>query len=161
MKLKAVPWWHNWLVVKAGSSHSSLMVRKKQTQDSESTPPRITSNVKQNLRFLKLWKVILIIYAPHYHTYSSLCYFKSNRASRIEILALLGLLPVTARRRSRRKMMLLTQTSIVIPPPPSTSKFICTLSFAKSNYSYTCLLLQHKPAGYIRQCRPCTSCGWL
>ncbi|KAG4929128.1 hypothetical protein JHK84_046099 [Glycine max] len=26
-------------------------------QDSESTPPRITSNVKQNLRFLKLWKV--------------------------------------------------------------------------------------------------------
>ncbi|KAG5039175.1 hypothetical protein AAZX31_07G252100 [Glycine max] len=56
MKLKAVPWWHNWLVVKAGSSHSSLMVRKKQTQDSESTPPRITSNVKQNLRFLKLWK---------------------------------------------------------------------------------------------------------
>ncbi|KAG4931855.1 hypothetical protein AAZX31_17G002800 [Glycine max] len=30
---------------------------KKQTQDSESTPPIITSNVKQNLRFLKLWKV--------------------------------------------------------------------------------------------------------
>ncbi|KAL2339317.1 hypothetical protein Fmac_013763 [Flemingia macrophylla] len=29
---------------------------KKHTQGSESTPPRITSNVKQNLRFLKLWK---------------------------------------------------------------------------------------------------------
>ncbi|TKY53866.1 YacP protein [Spatholobus suberectus] len=35
---------------------SKKQQQQQQTQGSESTPPRITSNVKQNLRFLRLWK---------------------------------------------------------------------------------------------------------
>ncbi|XP_052727884.1 uncharacterized protein LOC108323752 isoform X2 [Vigna angularis] len=76
MKLKAVPSSRNSFVVggdcnhnaTAASSSSSSCQRQSivivanknrkqhETQGSESSPPRITSNVKQNLRFLKLWK---------------------------------------------------------------------------------------------------------
>ncbi|XP_022639808.1 uncharacterized protein LOC106769311 isoform X1 [Vigna radiata var. radiata] len=76
MKLKAVPSSRNSFVVggdcnhnaAASSSSSSSCQRQSivivanknrkqhEIQGSESTPPRITSNVKQNLRFLKLWK---------------------------------------------------------------------------------------------------------
>ncbi|RDX81660.1 yacP, partial [Mucuna pruriens] len=74
MKLKAVPSSCNSFVVSdcnynynSSSSSSTrthrlsiiLVAKSKKdhhTQGSESTPPRITSNVKQNLHFLRLWK---------------------------------------------------------------------------------------------------------
>ncbi|KAK7387635.1 hypothetical protein VNO78_22421 [Psophocarpus tetragonolobus] len=73
MKLKGVPSWRNWVSVVAtatatatagggvGHCHrQSIMVVAKSKKEgySQSTPPppRITSNVKQNLRFLRLWK---------------------------------------------------------------------------------------------------------
>ncbi|XP_027329635.1 uncharacterized protein LOC113846029 isoform X1 [Abrus precatorius] len=76
MKLKTVPS-SCWLALSLGlpdsnhnaaaSTHThshihrhSIVVAKskkqREAQDSESAPPRITSNVKQNLHFLKLWK---------------------------------------------------------------------------------------------------------
>lgn len=67
MKLKALPSSSNSLVLSYANynysvcshRHSILVLsksKKEQHQGSQSTPPRITSNVKQNLRFLKLWK---------------------------------------------------------------------------------------------------------
>ncbi|XP_020230711.1 uncharacterized protein LOC109811378 [Cajanus cajan] len=58
MKLKTVP---PSLVLTPGLTTVVLAKSKKQHHDtqpqgSQCTPPRITSNVKQNLRFLKLWK---------------------------------------------------------------------------------------------------------
>ncbi|XP_027916208.1 uncharacterized protein LOC114175636 isoform X2 [Vigna unguiculata] len=80
MKLKAIPSSRNSFVVGGDCNHNvaassssssssssschrqSIVIvanknrKQHETQGSESTPPRITSNVKQNLRFLKLWK---------------------------------------------------------------------------------------------------------
>jgi len=140
MKLKAVPSSRNSFVVggdcnySAASSSScrrnSIVIvankskKQHESQGSESTPPRITSNVKQNLRFLKLWKVtylhsILPSFTLICTLISTLISF--NRASKTEILLLPDLQPVTGRRRWRRMRMLRTPTSIVTPPPLSTS----------------------------------------
>jgi len=83
MKLKLVPLSSGWLagavacdyghskkrhsmnmIVYSSSKSSSSSSSKKNDSSSNSqpiptpTPPRITSNAKQNLRFLKIWKVL-------------------------------------------------------------------------------------------------------
>lgn len=89
-------------------------------QDTETPPPRITSNLKQNLQFLRLWKVSLqlISMEPVTRFGRSLSVIhiveKSFRTSKRENPVHRSLQPVIVRRRWRRKNCQKMKRSTVI-----------------------------------------------
>ncbi|KAJ0087716.1 hypothetical protein Patl1_32740 [Pistacia atlantica] len=95
-------------------------------RDSDPTPPRITSNVKQNLQFLKLWKVgdKFLYLKPILEFIFYLIQGSCCRSSKTGSLAHPGLLRVTAGRESRRRNFLKILSSIAILPQPFTSNLL-------------------------------------
>ncbi|KAJ0027456.1 hypothetical protein Pint_36189 [Pistacia integerrima] len=107
------------VIIMAKSSKKSPTSSPK---DSDPTPPRITSNVKQNLQFLKLWKVgdKFIYRKPILEFIFYLIQGSCCRSSKRGSLAHPGLLRVTAGKESRRRNFLKILSSIAILPQPFT-----------------------------------------
>lgn len=130
----------------------------------EPAPPRITSNVKQNLQFLKMWKACSD--NSWYLVYSSSVFSNSRslpflRNTRSEPLVILSQRLATAGRGRRRRNSPRTSTSTVILPSPSTSNIpprylalIRSLVLVRAKF-----VLQYESR--FGRCSSCPACGRL
>ncbi|KAJ0087717.1 hypothetical protein Patl1_32741 [Pistacia atlantica] len=111
------------VIIMAKSSKNSPTSSPK---DSDPTPPRILSNVKQNLQFLKLWKVgdKFVYLKPILEFIFYLIQGSCCRSSKKGSLARPSLLRVTAGKESRRRNFLKILSSIAILPQPFTSNLL-------------------------------------